>query len=596
MVAQGGLGQAGDDGRLGLHLRRQRPQDTGRGVHHAEAVFHGDGLLAALLHVHLGTAQAGQDQRLATGHQVAAVELGGDMHGQVALTQRPVGARRVRGRLGEIAAEADEHLGLALLHGGDGLHGVVTTIARRLEGEAPGQGVAEPGRGLLVDAHGAVALDVAVAAHRAEAGAGPADVAAEQLQVGDLLHRGHRMAVLGDAHGPADDDLLGAGIHARGLFDLVQRQARLALDQLPGGGVDLGQVVVHAQGVGGDEVVVEDALGALGRGFALPLQEVLGDAAQRRHVTAQGRAEVGGVGRPRVVGKHLQRTLRMLEALQAPLLERVEADHLGAALHRVAQGLDHARVVGAGVLADHEDGIRLVQVVIGHGALADADAAAQADATGLVAHVRAVGEVVGAIGAHEQLIEEGRLVAGAPRGIELGFVGAGQGLELLGDQREGGVPGDGHIAIGGRVIAQRLGQPALVFEPVVALLQQRGHAVASEESGIDAAFGGFPVDRLGAVLAKLHQAVFRGLAPGAAGAVEAMVLVGLEQGTQILEGVAAVEPEVHHALQGAPAGGGALIGFEGLLRFVHGDSRGIKGPPAPGHIPAAATGVADGSD
>ena len=45
----------------------------------------------------------------------------------------------------------------------------------------------------------------------------------------------------------------------------------------------------------------------------------------------------------------------MLEALQATLLERVEAHHLGTALDRLAQRFEHARVVGAGVLADDED-------------------------------------------------------------------------------------------------------------------------------------------------------------------------------------------------------------------------------------------------
>ena len=64
----------------------------------------------------------------------------------------------------------------------------------------------------------------------------------------------------------------------------------------------------------------------------------------------------------------------MLETLQATLLERVEADHLGATLDRLAQRFEHARVVGAGVLAEHEDGVGVLEVVEGDAALADADA------------------------------------------------------------------------------------------------------------------------------------------------------------------------------------------------------------------------------
>jgi hypothetical protein len=94
--------------------------------------------------------------------------------------------------------------------------------ARHLELEALFQGVEQLRLGFLVDAHGAVALHVAVAAHRRQAGAGLADVAAQQLQVDDFLHGRHRMAVLGHAHGPAHDHPLGLAVHARGQLDLGQ--------------------------------------------------------------------------------------------------------------------------------------------------------------------------------------------------------------------------------------------------------------------------------------------------------------------------------------------------------------------------------------
>ncbi len=84
MVAQGCLGDAGDDRRLRTHLLRERLQLPVGCVDHAERVFHRDRLRAFGLAVDVGAPQAGQDQCVAAGGQVAAVELGADVHGQVA--------------------------------------------------------------------------------------------------------------------------------------------------------------------------------------------------------------------------------------------------------------------------------------------------------------------------------------------------------------------------------------------------------------------------------------------------------------------------------------------------------------------------------
>src|SRR5436190_1260229 len=62
---------------------------------------------------------------------------------------------------------------------------------------------------LLPKADSAVALDVGVAAQGADAGARPADVAAQQQEVGQLLDGGGRVAVLGQAHAVAEDDVTG---------------------------------------------------------------------------------------------------------------------------------------------------------------------------------------------------------------------------------------------------------------------------------------------------------------------------------------------------------------------------------------------------
>src|SRR3546814_8459716 len=70
-------------------------------------------------------------------------------------------------------------------------------------------------------------------------------------------------------------------------------------------------------------------------------------------------------------------------------------------------------MVGARVLAEDEDRVGQLEVVQRHRALADADLRRHPRAGWLMAHVRAVGEVVGDELAHEQLVKERGLLAGA---------------------------------------------------------------------------------------------------------------------------------------------------------------------------------------
>ena len=122
-------------------MRRARAQLAVGDVHHAEGVLHSHALRPFGLQVDFGTAQARQDQRIAAGDQVRAVELGGNLHGQRAVLQRRVGARGVRGGLGKVAAQADEHLGPSLFHGFDRQHRVVPMGTRHTELEALFDGI-----------------------------------------------------------------------------------------------------------------------------------------------------------------------------------------------------------------------------------------------------------------------------------------------------------------------------------------------------------------------------------------------------------------------------------------------------------------------
>ncbi len=191
-------------------------------------------------------------------------------------------------------------------------------------------------------------------------------------------------------------------------------------------------------------------------------------------------------------------------------------------------------MVGARVLAGDDDQVGLVEVFEGDAALADADGLGQCGARGLVAHVGAVGQVVGAELAGEELEEERGLVAGAAGGVEEGLVGRAEGGQLLGDDREGPLPADRLVPVvaagrGPGLQEHGLRDAALLAQPVAGTRGEVGQRVRGEELGSDPAQRGLLRDGLGAVLAELGRVSFVALGPGAARAVEAVLLVDLEE-------------------------------------------------------------------
>ena len=87
-----------------------------------------------------------------------------------------------------------------------------------------------------------------------------------------------------------------------------------------------------------------------------------------------------------------------------------------------AQICHHPRAVGAGILPEDENAVSLVEILQQDRPLADADRLRQADACRLVAHVGAIGKIVGAIFPDKQLIQKRSFVRGPAGRVELGHI------------------------------------------------------------------------------------------------------------------------------------------------------------------------------
>src|SRR6516164_1092593 len=147
----------------------------------------------------------------------------------------------------------------------------------------------------------------------------------------------------------------------------------------------------------------------------------------------------------------------------------------------VVQLRQHTRAVGAGLLAEDEDRVRIREIVQQDGPLADADALGQADAGRLVTHVRAVGKIVGAEAARKKLVHKRPLVRGASGGVELGLIGVVEGVELVANHGERLIPTDRHVMVGPGIVAHRLGQTSLLLQPIVAFQLQFADSVGCKE-------------------------------------------------------------------------------------------------------------------
>ncbi len=392
--------------------------------------------------------------------------------------------------------------------------------------------------------------------HRTNAGAWSAEIAAQQQEIGDLSDRGYGMPMLRDAHRPGAHGATGIEIDLRGLFELGSRQSGLIFNLIPTRCRDAGTILCEFDRVLRQELAIQQRGTTGGQGGIVRSQYGLAHPAHGGHVSAETHLVIMTRNLGASAAEHLQLVLRVGEALESALTNRVEHHYLGATLRGFAQVAEHPWVIGARILAQHEDGIRLLEVLELHGALAYADALAKSHPARLVAHIRAVREVVRAIKSHKQLVQECRLVAGATGRIELGAVRAVEPSKNGADFGKGLRPVQGEITIACGIVPQRLRQAALMLQFVIRPAAQLADRVLREKCQRRALVRGFPRNGFDTVLAEFERRAVLRIAPCAARAVEAVRLVRFQHRARAGDRLASGQQALSAALEGSPAAGG----------------------------------------
>ena len=304
------------------------------------------------------------------------------------------------------------------------------------------------------------------------------------------------------------------------------------------------------------------------------LEDKLHHPLQRRNIASDTNLAIFTGDPGRAERQHLDRVLRRGEALECAFAQRVHRHDRNTAPRRLAQWGHHSGAICAGILPDHEDRVRLVEILEQNGAFANADALGQADAGRLMAHVGTVGKVVRAKAPHENLVEECGFIGSAARRVEVRPVGTLERAKMRPNQGEGVVPADGLVVIRHAVVTHRIGQASLLLEPVITLSFQFAYGIGREELGRHSSFREFEGDGFGAILAELKRAGMLRIRPCASRAVKALRLVHRQQRLGALQHNALLAKRFRNGAERAPASSGALIGLEHrtCFWFIHLDA------------------------
>src|SRR5579864_990284 len=230
-------------------------------------------------------------------------------------------------------------------------------LARRLESEDITQLVEKTVGHLFPDSHRAVALDIRMPAHRADAGAGSSDMPAEQHQVDDFLNGGDGLPLLRQPHGPARNHVFRTHHHICDFANLPPRDATLLDDVIPRNDSECRTKIFESGGFLLYETLVND----LARLLRVPLQNLFAQPLEKGQVAADAnlhkmRCDLGSGS------QQLQHLLRVLEARNPNFRKGIDADDRCPAPGRPLQTGKHAGVVGARILPNNKDSVSEVEV------------------------------------------------------------------------------------------------------------------------------------------------------------------------------------------------------------------------------------------
>src|SRR5258708_11309780 len=299
------------------------------------------------------------------------------------------------------------------MHRLDRMHGIPAVPSRWPKTEFCAQSIKKIRAWLFPDTHRAIALHVAMTTHRAQTRAGLSHLSAQQHQVDDLLDIGDSILMLSQAHGPAKDYPLGLDKDSRGIFDFDFRDSRLLKDIAPMAAAKRRLELFKPRRMAIYEFMIQYATWPA----LFSVEQFFHDSFQQSYVAIDPDlqkkiSQLGALAQP---GPNF---LRMFEARQPSLRQRIDVHDFAAAPLCLHQRSQHARVIGSWILTNDKDRVSQIKVGQGNCAFAEPQGFLHSRAAGFVTHVRAVRQIVGAKLAHEQLIQEGGFVTGPARGVK----------------------------------------------------------------------------------------------------------------------------------------------------------------------------------
>ena len=171
-----------------------------------------------------------------------------------------------------------------------------------------------------------------------------------EQQIRNLLNHRDGVLVLGQSHGPTDDEFLRFSDRLAQFLDPPSANSRTSDDFVPVGRFYRRSECLEAYRVLIDEFSVEFAR------FENDFQ----DSFQQRSIAIDPHRKMV-VGNLRARAEHAQNLLRMFEAAHSGLFERVDADDRATIAPATGKGSQHTWMIRARVLADDQNQVSLIE-------------------------------------------------------------------------------------------------------------------------------------------------------------------------------------------------------------------------------------------